>query len=159
MPRWSPSPVTVTCSSVSTMSSRAACAAITVEQQAASDARKNQPGFGAEPLPPIEAGMSVSTCSPFGPVTRHLSPFRNVAVAGAYLARAFSGLAVSALLRLSNAVATSEAAIAIPAVGRVSGPGKTAGRSILHQPRPLSLQPGLSARHLRAAPDSIRGGF
>ncbi|HEY6602325.1 MAG TPA: hypothetical protein VI009_10985 [Xanthobacteraceae bacterium] len=73
------------------MPKRAACAAMTVEQQAARDARKNQPGLGPEPAPPKAGGMSVSIRSPEGPVTRHFSPLSSVAVAGAYLARDFSG--------------------------------------------------------------------
>src|SRR5439155_23435630 len=54
--------------------SRAACEAIIVEQQAAMDALKNQPGLGDEPSPPIDLGILVSSCSPLGPVTRHRSP-------------------------------------------------------------------------------------
>src|SRR5439155_1159325 len=114
MPRWSPSPLTATCNSVRAMPSRAACAAIIVVQQAASDARKNQPGLGLDPPPPIEPGMSVSIPSPEGPVTRHFRPFTRVAVAEAYLARAFSGFVSKAWLRLFNAVAIAEFSIGSP---------------------------------------------
>src|SRR6516162_1671983 len=86
-------PSTVTLSFVRLIPNRAACAAITVEQHAAREALKNHPGFGPVPAPPITGGISVSICSPDGPVTRHLSPSSSVAVAEAYLARAFSGLA------------------------------------------------------------------
>ena len=37
--------------------------------QAASEARYSQPGLTAAPAPPTAEGMSVSTDSPFGPVT------------------------------------------------------------------------------------------
>lgn len=91
IPRLSPSPSTVTSSFVRLIPERTACAAITVEQHAARDALKNQPGLGCEPPPPQAGGMSVSIDSPKGPVTRHFNPLCSVAVAGAYLARALSG--------------------------------------------------------------------
>ena len=50
------------------MPRRAAFIAIAVEQQAAIDARKYQPGFGADAFPPIGAGMSVCKLSPLGPL-------------------------------------------------------------------------------------------
>src|SRR6516165_10666870 len=109
IPRISPSPSTVTSSFVRLIPKRAACAAITVEQHAAREALKNHPGFGPSPLPPIAAGISVSICSPEGPVTRHFSPFSSLAVAEAYLACAFSGLDRIVSLNLFNALAIGEA--------------------------------------------------
>lgn len=73
------------------MPRRAAFIAIAVEQQAAIDARKYQPGFGAEASPPMAFGMSVTIVSPDGPLTLHFSPSVSVAVAGANFPRAFSG--------------------------------------------------------------------
>jgi hypothetical protein len=86
---------------------------MTVEQHAAKDARNNQPGFGLEPAPPIAGGMSVSTSSPDGPATRHINPLSRVAVAGAYLALALSGLARSPSLTLFQASAIACGVISI----------------------------------------------
>src|ERR1041384_3490625 len=108
IPRLSPSASTVTSSAVSLMPRRAAFIAIAVEQQAAIEARKYQPGFGAEASPPIAFPMSVTMVSPDGPVTLHFKPSVSVAVADAYLARAFSGLAVMAAVTVSSAVAIGE---------------------------------------------------
>src|SRR2546425_5459051 len=56
--------------------------AITVAQHDAREALKNHPGFGPDAAPPIAAGMSVSICSPAGPLTRHFTPVMRMAVAG-----------------------------------------------------------------------------
>jgi hypothetical protein len=52
--------------------------------------------------------MSVSICSPEGPVTRHFSPLSSVAVAGAYLAPAFPGCARSVSAKLVQAFAIAD---------------------------------------------------
>src|SRR4051794_22337469 len=108
MPRLSPSASTVTSSVVRLMPRRAAFIAMAVEQQAAIDARKYHPGFGADASPPMALPISVSIVSPDGPVTRHFSPLARVAVAEAYFARAFSGLAVIVAVRFSSVVAIGE---------------------------------------------------
>src|SRR3954470_20563216 len=104
IPRLSPSASTVTSSAVKLIPRRAAFIAMAVEQHAAIDARKYHPGFGADASPPMALPMSVSILSPDGPVTRHFRPSARVAVAEAYFARAFSGLAVIAALTVSSAV-------------------------------------------------------
>jgi len=119
----SPSPSTVTWSFVRSIPKRAACAAITVEQHAAREARNNQPGCGPVPVPPIAADMSVSICSPEGLVTRHLRPFPSVAVAGSYLARAFSGQALIFSLKSFHAFAIGES-VTMPSSRLVGAPGK-----------------------------------
>ena len=87
----------------------AACAAMTVEQHAARDALKNQPGLGPEKAaPPNAVGISVSIRSPEGPVTRHFSPLSSEIVAGVYLARALSGWARSVSLKVFYALAIGE---------------------------------------------------
>ena len=63
------------------MPARAASMAMIVASHDASAARISQPGEGAEAPPPSAAAMSVVT-SPLGPVTRHRSPSRRIAVAG-----------------------------------------------------------------------------
>src|SRR6188508_2948650 len=108
MPRLSPSASTVTSRAVRLIPRRASFIAIAVEQQAAIDARKYQPGLGAEASPPIALAMSVTIVSPDGPVTLHLRPSVSVAVAVAYLACAFSGFCLMAALTVSSAVAIAE---------------------------------------------------
>src|SRR5688572_5395985 len=78
---------------------------MTVAVHEAMAARSNQPGFGAEPLPPIAGGMSVSTRSLRGPETSHLSPSVRRAVA-ALLAFALEGSAEIAALNRSIASRT-----------------------------------------------------
>src|SRR5258708_11268393 len=76
---------------------------MTVAVHEATAAHSNQPGFGAEPLPPIAGGMSVNTRSLRGPVTSHFWPSASRAV-GALLARALAGSAEIAALRRSIAL-------------------------------------------------------
>ncbi len=81
-PRSSDTLSAVTLSVSSVMPNCAACNAILVASQVARAARDNQPGDGAELLPPIASGMSVTTVSPFVPVARHRRPSSMTAVIG-----------------------------------------------------------------------------
>src|SRR5258705_758645 len=76
----------------------AARMAITVALHDATDARNNQPGAGAEALPPNAGGMSVRAASPFGPVTWNRNPPSSTAVAAGIFQRAFFGCWAGTLL-------------------------------------------------------------
>jgi hypothetical protein len=65
----------------------AARIAITVASQLASAARINQPGDGAEAVPPAPAGMSETRAAPCGPETVDRSP-SIIVVAGESVYRA-----------------------------------------------------------------------
>jgi hypothetical protein len=65
--------------------------AIDVAVQAAMDALRNQPGFGAEPSPPSGVGMSEDAFSPAGPKMLQRNPSCQTAVADAFAFLADAG--------------------------------------------------------------------
>ncbi len=90
-PRSSDSLSTSTSSRDSATSSWAARSAISVHTQLATAARNAHPGDGPVPDPPIDAGISVTSNSPVGPVTETRRPLSSLADAGESVYRASSG--------------------------------------------------------------------
>src|SRR2546421_581830 len=87
------------------MPSFAARVAITVAAHDATAARRYQPGFGAEPLPPIDVGISVLMRSLRGPETSQRRPSVSRAVA-AFVTRALPGSVANVAVSCSIALRT-----------------------------------------------------
>src|SRR3954447_15731893 len=82
--------------------------AIAVAVHEAIEARSSQPGFGPMASPPMAVGMSVTTVSPWGPVTSHRSPFCHVALAGGFDFLAAAGRSRNTRCSLSKDSRTRE---------------------------------------------------